>query len=191
MSRSDAFTLPNLLTYARIAAVPVVAALLLVPDPTARWIALVLYVAAALTDFLDGYLARALDQFSPLGRMLDPIADKLIVAALLIALSADGTIDGLNMLAAVFIMMREIFVSGLREFLGGTVVIHVSKLAKWKTTMQLVAIAVLLAAPLAGAAAAATHAVGLVLLWVAAGLTVYTGYDYMRGGLPHLLNEAE
>jgi len=191
MSRSDAFTVPNLLTYLRIVAVPVIAVLLLVPDPAARWVAVVLYVAAALTDYLDGYLARALDQYSPLGRMLDPIADKLIVAALLIALSADGSIDGLHVLAAVFIMMREIFVSGLREFLGGTVVIHVSKLAKWKTTAQLVAIAVLMVAPLLGSAATATEWLGLAILWIAAILTLYTGYDYLKGGLPHVLNEAE
>ena len=190
MSTSNAFTVPNLLTYGRILAVPIIAALLLVPDPTARWIAAVLFIVAALTDYLDGYLARTLNQVSALGRMLDPIADKLVVAALLIALSADGTIDGLNVLAAVFIMMREIFVSGLREFLGGTVVIHVSKLAMWKTTAQLAAIAILLLAPVLGAAAQATEWLGLAVLWIAAGLTIYTGVDYIRGGLPYL-SEAE
>lgn len=190
MSRSNAFTVPNLLTYGRIIAVPIIAALLLEPDPAARWAAAILFIVAALTDYLDGYLARTLNQVSALGRMLDPIADKLVVAALLIALSADGTIDGLNVLAAVFIMMREIFVSGLREFLGGTVVIHVSKLAKWKTTAQLAAIAILLLAPVLGSAAQATEWLGLIVLWIAAGLTIYTGVDYIRGGLPYL-SEAE
>ncbi|MDQ0316754.1 CDP-diacylglycerol--glycerol-3-phosphate 3-phosphatidyltransferase [Amorphus orientalis] len=190
MTSRDALTIPNILTYVRIAAVPVVAALLLVPSETARWVAVILFVVAALSDYVDGYLARALNQTTALGRMLDPIADKLIVAALLVALAADGTIVGLHVLAAVFILMREIFVSGLREFLGGTVVIHVSQVAKWKTTMQLVAIAVLLVAPLLGSVAQAAEVVGLVVLWIAAALTVWTGYDYIRGGVPHIV-EAE
>lgn len=190
MTRRDALTVPNLLTYGRIIAVPVVAALLLVPGPAARWAAVIIFVVAAVSDFFDGYLARTLNQTSALGRMLDPIADKLIVAALLVALAADGTITGLNVLAAVFILMREIFVSGLREFLGGTVVIHVSQVAKWKTTAQLVSISVLLVAPLAETAAPAVETLGLVVLWVAAALTVYTGIDYIRGGLPYL-TEAE
>lgn len=190
MRRSNAFTLPNILTCGRIAAVPVVAALLLMPSEPARWAAVVLFAAASISDFFDGYLARALNQTSALGRMLDPIADKLIVAALLVALAADGTIVGVHVLAAVFILMREIFVSGLREFLGGTVVIHVSQVAKWKTTAQLAAITVLLVAPLLHGAASAAEIVGLVVLWIAAVLTVWTGYDYIRGGLPYL-TEAE
>jgi len=182
-SRSHLTAPPNLLTYARMIAIPVIIWLALTGDPTARWVAFVLYVAAAVTDYLDGYFARKWQIVSPLGRMLDPIADKLLTGALLVALAADHTIAGWSLLPAIAILCREIFVSGLREFMGPLgIVVHVSKLAKWKTTVQLVALGALLLMPLlAGIAPAA-----LLLLWLAGILTVWTGWDYFRGAWPSL-----
>jgi len=137
--------LPNLLTLARILAIPVICWLLVAGGDTLRWIAFGLYVIAAITDWLDGYLARKLDQGSPLGRMLDPIADKLLVLALLIVLAWTRDFSGLDLIPAVAILIREVLVSGLREYLGPrNVVVHVTQLAKWKTTVQLVALATFL-----------------------------------------------
>lgn len=162
-----------------MAAVPVVVACLLAPSLALRLVALVLFVAAAVTDWLDGYLARRMNVVSPLGRMLDPIADKLIVAAILVMLVADATIPGVHVVAALAILMREIFISGLREFFGGRgVVVPVTVLAKWKTTVQLVAVAVLIAWPLAGAGANAVWFAGIALLWLSATMTIWTGAQY-------------
>lgn len=180
-------TLPTILTIGRIAAVAVVAVALLLPGEAARWTAFWVFVAAAVTDWLDGWLARKLGQGSDLGRMLDPIADKMLVAVALLMLSADGTVAGVHVLAVALILAREVFISGLREFLGGAgVVVHVSALAKWKTTLQLVATGVLVAAPAIDAAALAMWA-GLALLWAAAAATVVTGVEYLRASLPQLV----
>ncbi|MCW5715663.1 MAG: CDP-diacylglycerol--glycerol-3-phosphate 3-phosphatidyltransferase [Bauldia sp.] len=190
MSRVSLVSLPNLLTYARIVAVPAVVLCFYIPGDAGRIIALVIFVAAAITDFFDGYLARAWQQQSALGRMLDPIADKLLVAASLLVLVADGTIGGWSLWAAVIILSREILVSGLREFLGGVAVsVPVSRLAKWKTTFQMVALSFLLIGPAGEPLFAYTMEVGLSLLWLAAILTLYTGYDYFRAGFRHLLAE--
>lgn len=181
-------TLPTLLTLGRIAAVAVVAIALLFGDETARWIAFVAFVLAAVTDWLDGFLARLLDQGSDLGRMLDPIADKMLVAVTLLMLVADGTIGTVHVLAAALILAREVFISGLREFLGGAgVVVPVSGLAKWKTTLQLVAVGFLVAAPIADFGNFVAWWIGVTLLWFAAFVTVVTAVDYVRGSLPHLL----
>jgi len=182
-------SLPNVLTYARILAVPaLVGCLTLLTGDLARWSALVLFVAAALTDWLDGYLARVWEQQSALGRMLDPIADKLIVGAALIMLVHDDTIDGWSIWAAVVILCREILVSGLREFLAElNVKVHVTQLAKWKTTVQMVALAVLLAGPAADKLVPGITSTGLALLWIAALLTLWTGYDYLRAGVHHAM----
>src|SRR5476649_795227 len=143
--------LPNLLTYGRIAAVPVVVGLLYwqnIFDGALwlRWLALAIFIAAGLTDILDGYVARAYGQQSSLGRMLDPIADKLLVASCLLMLAAEETIRGWSLLASVVILCREILVSGLREYLAELrVSVPVSRLAKWKTTWQLVAVGFLIA----------------------------------------------
>ena len=147
-TRSHAISLPNVLTYARIAAVPaLVACFMLIEGETGRWAAFWLFVVAAITDWLDGYLARRLEQQSTLGRMLDPIADKLIVGAALIMLVHDRTIDGVSMWAALVVLCREILVSGLREFLAElNVKVHVTALAKWKTAVQMVALACLIRA---------------------------------------------
>jgi CDP-diacylglycerol--glycerol-3-phosphate 3-phosphatidyltransferase len=188
-------SLPNVLTYARILAIPIVVALLFWPgDPAMRWYALALYAAAGVTDYLDGYLARLYHEQSSLGRMLDPIADKLLVAACLLMLVADGTIRSWSIWAAIVILSREILVSGLREFLAEVKVsVPVSRLAKWKTAMQLVAVGFLIAGPAGDALLPMdwTRLIGLALLWVAAILTLVTGYDYMKASIQHLVVEDE
>jgi len=187
-SISRSWSLPNILTYARCAAVPVVAGLLFWPNESwARWSALVLFVAAAITDFFDGYLARAWAQQSSLGRMLDPIADKLLVAAALLMLVADQTIAGVTIWAAIVILCREILVSGLREYLAELrVPVPVTAVAKWKTTAQLVAIGFLIAGPAGDAVLPGATTAGVVLLWIAALLTLYTGWDYMKASYDHV-----
>ncbi|MDE0922461.1 CDP-diacylglycerol--glycerol-3-phosphate 3-phosphatidyltransferase [Aurantimonas coralicida] len=189
---SRAYSLPNLLTYARIVCVPLVVlccfleGTLRSPD-YARWSALFIFLAASVTDFLDGYLARAWQQTSTIGRMLDPIADKLLVAAALLLLAADGTIAGWSLWAAIVILCREILVSGLREYLAELKVsVPVTQLAKWKTTIQMVAIGFLLAGPAADDIYPLATETGIVLLWISAIVTLYTGYDYFRAGLKHI-----
>jgi len=183
-----AFSLPNILTYGRIAAAPLVGLTFFIPGVAGPWIAFIIFVAASVTDYFDGYLARAWGQQSTLGRMLDPIADKLLVAVSILVLVADGMLAGWSIWAAIIVLMREIFVSGLREFLAELrVSVPVTRLAKWKTTMQLVAIATLLVAPaLQGAKSGVLIDLGLALFWAAAIVTLYTGYDYFRAGLRHL-----
>jgi cardiolipin synthase len=194
-ARGHAFSLPNLLTYGRCVAVPVVAGCLFWSDILQgglwlRWLALALFVAAAVTDFFDGYLARAWSQQSAIGRMLDPIADKLLVSTCLLMLASDGTIRGWSLWAAIVILCREILVSGLREFLAELrVSVPVSRLAKWKTAMQLVAVGVLIAGPAGEKVLPGVSFLGLTLLWVSAVLTLYTGYDYFRAGARHLVED--
>ncbi len=186
--KSKHLALPNLLTYGRVAAVPVVAALLFWPEKDwARWTALGIFAVAAITDFFDGYLARVWSQQSSLGRMLDPIADKLLVAVCLLMLCADGQISGFSIWAAIIILAREILVSGLREFLAELrVSLPVSAVAKWKTTAQLLAIGFLIAGPAGEKVLPWTETIGLVLLWAAALLTLYTGWDYLRSSAKHV-----
>jgi len=182
-------SLPNVLTYGRIVAVPaLVACLFFLKGDVARWSAFVLFVLAGLTDWLDGYLARIWEQQSTLGRMLDPIADKLLVGAVLLMLVYDNTISGWSIWAAIIILLREILVSGLREFLAElNVKIHVTQLAKWKTTMQMIALGALLAGPAAEKIVPGIMTGGLVLLWIAALLTLWTGYDYLKAGVVHAI----
>ncbi|KZL21599.1 CDP-diacylglycerol--glycerol-3-phosphate 3-phosphatidyltransferase [Pseudovibrio axinellae] len=190
MSRKLIFSLPNILTYGRIAAVPALAACFYFPGNTARWIALGIFLAAAITDFFDGYLARAWQQQSALGRILDPIADKLLVSVCLLLLAWDGTIGEWSVIAAIIILCREILVSGLREFLAElNVSVPVTQLAKWKTTVQLVSLGFLLAGQAGDSIFPYTTLTGTVLLWVAAILTLYTGYDYFRAGIGHLIED--
>jgi cardiolipin synthase (CMP-forming) len=186
---SQVFNLPNNLTYGRIAAVPVVAGLLLWGGDGARWLALVIFILAAVTDFFDGYLARKWGQQSALGRMLDPIADKVLVAVILLVLAADRTISGGHIWAAIIILSREVLVSGLREFLAELrVSVPVTKVAKWKTTVQLVAIGLLIAGPAGDKIMPHVSDLGLAGLWIAAALTLYTGYDYFRAGIGHVMD---
>ena len=182
------WSLPNVLTYARVAAVPLVAGLLFWPrEPWARWAALVVFVAAAVTDFFDGYFARAWAQQSSLGRMLDPIADKLLVSAVILMLAADQTISGVSLWAAIVILCREILVSGLREYLAELrVPVPVTAVAKWKTTAQMVALGFLIAGPAGEAVLRGATEAGLALLWIAAILTLYTGWDYMKASYDHV-----
>ena len=194
-----AFNLPNILTYGRILAVPLVVLCFflegrLQSSDFARWSALVIFVVASITDYLDGYLARAWQQTSNIGRMLDPIADKLLVATCLLLLAADtdnrGGIAGWSLWAAIIILCREILVSGLREYLAALKVsVPVTQLAKWKTAIQMVAIAVLLAGPALDKIISYATETGIALLWIAALVTLYTGYDYFRAGAKHIMDE--
>lgn len=185
-------SLPNLLTLSRILAVPILVFLLWRPLPIDYAITFVLYCIVGITDYFDGYLARAQGRISRLGQFLDPIADKIMVAAVLMMLISSRKanpvpeIDGLNIIPALVILLREIIVSGLREYLAPlNVSMPVSRLAKWKTTLQLVALGALI---LGGAVPHSpwVHEVGIISLWVAAALTLVTGYDYLRIGIKHM-----
>ncbi len=184
-------SLPNLLTLSRILAIPIVVATFYVPGDYARWFACALFSAAGVTDWLDGHMARRWSQQSELGRFLDPIADKLLVAATLFMLVAMGRLSTeWALLPALVILCREILVSGLREYLAELRVgLPVSRLAKWKTAIQMVAIGVLIVGD-AGPALLPIVAIGEILLWVAALLTLITGYDYLRAGLAHMMQAA-
>lgn len=192
-----ALNLPNLLTYARILAVPLIVLCFFLEgrlrsSDFARWSALAIFMAASITDYLDGYLARAWKQTSNIGKMLDPIADKLLVATCLLLLAADTdrTIAGWSLWAAIIILCREILVSGLREYLAALKVsVPVTQLAKWKTAIQMVAIAFLLAGPAGDKVLPYTTEIGITLLWVSAIVTLYTGWDYFRAGLKHIVDE--
>jgi len=176
-------SVPNLLTYGRIIAIPVIVVLLVSGDAALRWLALILYIAAAVSDFFDGYLARRWNQSSTLGRMLDPIADKLLVGALIVTFAWDRSLGAWDLIPALAILLREIFVSGLREFLGPrNVVVKVTQLAKWKTTVQLLALGFVIVAPLLAGAGLVAE----LLLWLAGILTVITGAQYFQGAWPHL-----
>ena len=178
---------PNLLTLFRIAAIPGIVALFYLESDLGKWLACGLFGVAAITDFFDGYLARAYGQQSDFGRFLDPIADKLLVAAALLLLTGFGQVSGLTILPAVVILCREILVSGLREFLAGIrISVPVSTLAKWKTMIQMFAIGFLIVGD-SGPDALPTRLIGESGLWVAAALTLITGYDYLRASLHHIV----
>ncbi len=185
--------LPNILTFSRIVAIPVIVGMMFLPSPLGNWLPFAVYTYACITDFLDGYLARAWQQQSAMGRFLDPIADKLLVAAVLLMLVATDSIGGVTILPAAVILFREILVSGLREFLAEVQVkVPVTVLAKWKTTIQMLALGFLLvgvAGPDFGPVT--TKEIGVVGLWLAAALTVGTGYDYLKAGLRHISAEDE
>lgn len=182
------WTLPNILTFARILAVPVLVAMLGVAGDAMAIAAAVLFVTASLTDYLDGWLARRMKLTSHLGTMLDPIADKLLVAAALMMLVANGAIPGAGVVAAVVILVREVFISGLREFLAGlnATGLPVSRLAKWKTASQMAAIALLILSGWSGLWPPLVL-VGHGLLIVAAVLTVITGWQYARAGIGRIV----
>jgi cardiolipin synthase len=174
------------LTLSRILAIPLVVATFYLSGDWARWLGCALFSAAGLTDWLDGHFARRWEQQSELGRFLDPIADKLLVAAILFMLTVSGRLSSHAVLPALVILCREILVSGLREYLAGLRVgMPVSRLAKWKTVIQMVAIGVLIVGD-AGWHGLPFVAIGETLLWLAALLTIVTGYDYLRAGLPHI-----
>lgn len=188
-------SLPNLLTLSRILAVPVLLALLWWPGWRLGYaIAFVLYCVVGITDYLDGYLARAQGTVSKLGIFLDPIADKIMVAAVILILVHNRDITGWAVIAALVILLREIAVSGLREFLAGLKVsVPVSRMAKWKTAFQMISLGALIlmgaapdfAIPFTGGMVT-PDSVGFSTLWAAAVLTLVTGYDYLRVGLKHM-----
>jgi cardiolipin synthase len=176
--------LPNVLTIGRILVVPVFVAAFFVPGDFGRWIVFALFCLAGLTDAVDGMIARKLNAESTFGRMLDPIADKLIVSAALLMLASDHTIEGIQLVPALVILCREILVSGLREFLAGAdVSLPVTHVAKAKTVMQMVAIAALIACSATEHMLPGVTNAALAGLWAAAALTFYTGYAYFRAGL--------
>jgi cardiolipin synthase len=183
--------LPNILTLSRICAIPVLVLLVAIGAPWADLAAAVLFAAAAITDYLDGRLARERLQLSDLGRMLDPIADKLLIGATLMALVGFGHLPGWGIYPAIVIMLREILVSGLREYLAEIRIgLPVTRLAKWKTGVQMVALGLLLlgsaGSHLLGFGRLPMAWIGGTLLWVAAGLTLVTGWDYLNAGLRHV-----
>ena len=177
---SRPFSIPNMLTIGRVFAVPLlVSSLYFIEGNTGRWIAFGIFFVAAASDFLDGYLARAWQQQSAFGKMLDPIADKLLVGASLLMLVHDGTIAGTAIWAALIILCREILVSGLREFLAELQVkLHVTWLSKWKTILQLIALGLLIIRPAIEGSVPGIENIGLTLLWCAAVITLWTGYGY-------------
>jgi cardiolipin synthase len=182
--------LPNLLTLSRIAAIPVLVALVALRSPGGDVAACAVFILAGITDWLDGRIARQQKLQSDLGRMLDPIADKLLVGATLMVLAGMGRLDFSGLFPAIVIMCREILVSGLREYLAGlSVGLPVTRLAKWKTGLQMTALAILLAGD-SGAAVLHLSAfpvglAGTIMLWLAALLTLVTGWDYLMAGLRH------
>ena len=192
-SRPVITNLPNMLTYARIVAVPaLVACFFFLEGDNARWLAFTIFTIAGITDFFDGYLARAWQQQSSLGAMLDPIADKLLVGATLMVLVANQSISGWSLLAAIIILSREILVSGLREFLAELdVSVPVTQLAKIKTTTQLVALGFLIVGPAGDFISPWITTIGLSLLWVSALITLYTGYDYLKASLDHVIENGD
>ena len=186
--------IPNILTVGRILIVPFFVLAFYLPGSYGDLTALILFIVASFTDFLDGMLARLLGEESKLGELLDPIADKIIVATALILLVMDGTIRHYEVIAAIIILTREILISGLREFLAeGKIKLPVSNLAKLKTVLQMVAIALLLSGETGNKIINFqdynAQTIGIILLWLSAFLTLFTGYDYMRKGIDHAISE--
>jgi cardiolipin synthase len=182
--------LPNVLTLSRIAAIPVLVALVAISSPAGDLAACIVFSAAAITDYFDGRLARSRRQQSDLGRMLDPIADKLLVSAALMMLVGQNRLSALGLYPAIVIMLREILVSGLREYLAGIRIgLPVTRLARWKTGFQMGALGTLLAgntsAMILGLGFVPVSLVGETMLWVAAALTLVTGWDYLTAGWRH------
>lgn len=179
-------TLPNALTCARIALVPVVVALFYGDSPLSSWVAACIFLLACITDYLDGYFARALKQTTHFGSFLDPMADKLLVAATVLMLVGFGRIEGLSLIPAVIILCRELLVSGLREFLAEVhVSVPVTQLAKWKTGLQMGALVCLILGD-SPPFAPSFDVLGILGLWIAALLTLITGFDYLRASLKYM-----
>ena len=186
--------IPNILTIGRILIVPFFVLAFYLPGFYGDLTACVLFVIASFTDFLDGMLARMMGEESKLGELLDPIADKIIVATALILLVMDGTIRHYEVIAAIIILTREILISGLREFLArGQIKLPVSNLAKLKTFLQMVAISLLLTGETGNKIINFqdynAQTIGIILLWLSAFLTLYTGYEYLRKGIDHAMSE--
>ena len=186
--------IPNILTIGRIIIVPIFVFTFFIPGFFGGLIPFFLFVIASFTDYLDGLLARLFKEESKLGELLDPIADKILVAAALILLVMNGTIKNYEVIAAIIILTREILISGLREFLArGSITMQVTSLSKLKTFIQMISIAILLTGEsgnkIINFQDYNAQTVGIILLWLSAFLTLYTGYDYLRRGIDHAINE--
>ena len=185
--------IPNILTIGRIILVPIFIITYYLPGASGDWIPFFIFVLASFTDFLDGLLARLYKEESKLGELLDPIADKIIISSALILLVMDSTIEGYEVIAAIIIMIREILISGLREFLAKVqITMPVTRLAKFKTFIQMFSIAILLTGEsgnkILNFGDYDAQSIGIVLLWLAAFLTIYTGYDYVKKRIHHALD---
>ena len=185
--------IPNILTIGRIIIVPVFILTFYLPGALGDWIPFFIFVLASFSDFLDGLLARLYKEESKLGELLDPIADKIIVASALVLLTMDQIIVGYEVVAAIIILIREILISGLREFLAKVQIkMPVTSLAKFKTFIQMLAIAILLTGDsgnkILNFEDYDAHSIGIVLLWISAFLTLYTGYDYIKKGIDHAID---
>ena len=188
------FKIPNILTIGRLIIVPIFVLSFFIPGIVGDLVPFFLFVLASFTDYLDGFLARLYKEESKLGELLDPIADKIIVATALILLVMDNTIKNYEVVAAIIILTREILISGLREFLAkGKIKLPVSNLAKLKTVLQMVAISILLTGETGNKIINFqdynAQTIGIILLWLSAFLTLYTGYDYLRKGIDHAISE--
>lgn len=181
------WTLPNILTLSRIALLPVLIFLFYVPEWWAPWLALAIYTVCCVTDFLDGYLARSMSTESNMGKFLDPISDKIFVACIILVLAAFQRLDGFWLIAGLVIFIREFLISGLREFLGPqNIQIPVTKLAKWKTTFQMIALGFLIVGHPGDVIVPHTLLIGQILLSIAAAITAWTGFHYVRHSFKHL-----
>jgi len=181
------YNIANILTFSRILMIPLIVGSFYLAGDKAYWISFTIFTLAGITDFLDGYIARKYDMTSALGKFMDPIADKLLIAAALLMMVAFHRIEGWAVIAAVIILCREFAVSGLREFLADLKVsVPVSYLAKWKTTLQIFALGFLLVGKASPDFIDAVF-IGEICLWLAALLTLYTGYDYLKAGLRHMM----
>ena len=175
----------NILTISRIVVIPIIVACIYLKSPWYGWIAFFLFCTASITDYFDGYIARIRNEVSNLGTFLDPIADKLLVAAVILILTSKEVITDWETIPALIILLREIAVSGLREYLAGLKVsVPVSKIAKLKTSLQLIALAILILSE-SGITFIPILLIGKIALWSAATLTLYTGYDYLKSGIKH------
>ena len=175
----------NILTLTRIIVIPVIVACIYLKSPWYGWIAFILFCLASITDYFDGYLARLRNEVSNLGTFLDPIADKLLVAAVILILTSKEVIADWEVIPALIILLREIAVSGLREYLAGIKIsVPVSKIAKLKTSLQLIALAILILSE-SGISIIPILFIGKIALWAAGILTLYTAYDYLKSGLKH------
>ena len=186
--------IPNILTIGRIIIVPIFVLTFYIPGFFGDLIPFFLFVIASFTDYLDGFLARMFKEESKLGELLDPIADKILVAAALILLVMNGTIKNYEVIAAIIILTREILVSGLREFMAkGRITMQVTSLSKLKTFIQMVSIAILLTGEsgnkIINFQDYNAQTVGIILLWLSAFLTLYTGHDYFKKSIDHAINE--
>tara|TARA_B100000686_G_C16705635_1_gene926086 strand:+ start:998 stop:1546 length:549 start_codon:yes stop_codon:yes gene_type:complete len=179
------YNLSNILTLTRIIIIPIIVILIYLKGPFYGWVAFILFCLAGITDYFDGYFARIRNEISNLGTFLDPIADKLLVVSVIFILTAKEVISDWETIPALIILLREIAVAGLREYLAGIKVsVPVSKIAKFKTSLQLIAVGILILSE-SGISILPIILFGKIALWIAALLTLYTGYDYLKSGIKH------